>query len=229
MKRGWIVLAAALILTILVAAAPQPQEKCTSSWSCSPWTPCEGDHEKRICSDINECTQSFNKPKETRRCLPEILTRNTIPVEMSGNAECIGKHLEAIQLLADKAPNHLRDFFEYVGVLRCVEQGSGTFVFEQPIRVDIAEHQLGISTTWLASVLAHEACHAKQYTDYKRRHPARFMVPDEAYSGQEAEADCLDQQFDALQKMDAPKRELDRIPEAFHEHYWDVSQEDRWW
>jgi len=45
---------------------------CVEDWECSSWSSCSGDTETRICTDLNSCGTTIDKPDETRGC--EIIT-----------------------------------------------------------------------------------------------------------------------------------------------------------
>ncbi|RMF55578.1 PGF-pre-PGF domain-containing protein [Candidatus Woesearchaeota archaeon] len=45
------------------------EEPCTENWSCSEWSNCSQEGiQTRICSDLNNCSTTINKPNETQSC-----------------------------------------------------------------------------------------------------------------------------------------------------------------
>ena len=43
--------------------------KCESAWSCSGWSSCNNEIQKRTCVDKNKCNKSTNKPDVEKKCL----------------------------------------------------------------------------------------------------------------------------------------------------------------
>jgi hypothetical protein len=52
--------------------------QCIESWSCEEWTTCTSSQiQQRICTDINKCGTSTNKPLQTRDCVYNGTTKNS--------------------------------------------------------------------------------------------------------------------------------------------------------
>lgn len=41
---------------------------CSESWQCSEWSECDGSIRTRVCTDINNCGTTVNKPDESAEC-----------------------------------------------------------------------------------------------------------------------------------------------------------------
>ena len=41
---------------------------CTNNWTCTNWSSCVIDTETRVCTDLNSCNNTINKPIETQTC-----------------------------------------------------------------------------------------------------------------------------------------------------------------
>jgi hypothetical protein len=135
---------------------------------------------------------------------------------------------QAIDLLKSKAPEWLDFVYKYIAIIEIADQGSGMYVWEVPPRCKIGLKTIEAGTIWYSSVLVHEANHSKQYTEYKSKYPSK-KVPEEIYSGHDAESECLDVQYKVLEKLGASKETLDYVKNAINTDYWKVDYKNRWW
>ena len=46
-----------------------PPPTCTEDWICEDWSSCVNNRQTRVCTDLNDCDTTENKPEESRRCL----------------------------------------------------------------------------------------------------------------------------------------------------------------
>lgn len=145
-----------------------------------------------------------------------------------GDSGCLSDTNAALQLLKEKAPIHYSVVNEYIKVIECSDKGSGMYVADNPPKALIGRPTMKAGVDWYASVLAHESCHSKQYRDYKAEHPSE-IVPSEMYHGRAAETQCLNVQYDTLQKLEAPRYLTDYIKKVIDTEYWDVPYGERWW
>jgi hypothetical protein len=51
--------------------------ECENEWYCTDWGKCTNGYQTRVCTDINNCDSSTNKPDESRKC--EIVTSSVAP------------------------------------------------------------------------------------------------------------------------------------------------------
>jgi len=102
---------------------------------------------------------------------------------------------QALELLNKKAPSAYTVLKNYVGKVRAFSK-SGANIYLKPITIDIAKPTFDASLTWLASVLAHESIHAKQYVEKKD------------YTGQAAEIEANGHQIEVLRLIGAPQSEI---------------------
>lgn len=159
---------------------------------------------------------------------PDPATTSAAEVAIIGDAYCQTKTSEALALLRDGAQAHYDMVVSHVGVIECAEDGSGMFAWESPPRYRAGMATVEAGAVWYAGTIAHDACHAKQYQDYAQAHPSE-QVPQEAFSGEQAEAQCLDVQLDALMRIGAGQDALDTVQTALSTRYWEVDYEERWW
>lgn len=76
------------------------------------------------------------------------------------------------------------------------------------------------SPTWCAAVLVHEAMHSKLYWDYHLRH--HTSVPLRAWTGLDAELQCLQLQLSASRKIGSPRNEVIYLESMNGSHFTDV-------
>lgn len=149
-------------------------------------------------------------------------------VKVSGNSTCISKTNAALNLLKSKASLDYNRVASYVGTIQCVDQGSGMWAWESPPRYTVGKVTLDADTMWYAGTIAHDSCHSVQYNVYKKAHPGEG-VPASMYSGEAAEAQCLDVQYRALQRMGASSSTLSYMKTLLNTKYWTGDYSNRWW
>lgn len=99
---------------------------------------------------------------------------------------------QALDLLKSKASTAYAIVTTYMIKIRAGEK-SGMIV--QSKTYDIAKPTFDASLTWLASTIAHDSLHSKQYADK------------EPYTGADSEAKCNQHQLDVLRQIGAPSSE----------------------
>lgn len=166
-----------------------------------------------------EAKKTADKPKEAGA--------RVFPIKITGDDVCLEATNEALDLLKRKSRTDFDKVVSNLGVIECSSQGSGTFVWEYPVRFQAGTATYQADSIWYASALVHESCHAKQYGDYRASH--KGVVPDEIYSGREAEVQCLGAQYEALEKMNSDKSTLSYLQSTAETNYWDIPVESRWW
>lgn len=147
----------------------------------------------------------------------ESSTSFTTAIQIIGDDDCVSDTQSALSLLKRRAPAHYSATIEYVGILECISQGSGIWVWENPPRYKVGDATRETGALWYASTFPHEACHTKQYRDGRE------------YLGELAETECLNAQYSALEQMGADKDLLDYVRNQASTKYWEVPYEDRWW
>ena len=211
---------------------PEKQPICTPNWECSAWSECSQSGEQtRICADKNNCGVVTNKLTESQSCTPKIIESKPLgpfEIEIIGGDDCASKTNHVLDLLRNKAKIHYDTIIKYVGIIECTESQSGMHVWEDPPRYQVGKATVDAGTIWYAGTIAHDACHSKQYHDYLLNNPSS-SVPSDVYTGRNAEAQCLDVQYDALNKIGATQETLDYITKIINSEYWDVDYDERWW
>src|SRR5713101_3625699 len=107
-------------------------------------------------------------------------------------------------LLMQKDPG---DYLMVKRNLQRIKEGghSGTRVGENPSTLYLTRKTALRSLTWCAGDIVHDAYHHQLYREYFDHHGA--PVPVEAYSGKDAERQCIRRQALALEKLAAPATE----------------------
>ncbi len=171
---------------------------------------------------LSGCTrtseESYSPPGASG--LPEILIR--------GDGECITQTKSALDLLAANASEQYAFVATHVGVIECVESGSGINVLEKPPRFKVGRVTREAGTVWYASTIVHDACHSRQYQDHLRRNPSAD-VPPGMYSGRNAEEECIGVQMQALEKIGGSQRQMEYLGKVIDTKYWEVDYGNRWW
>jgi len=210
----------------------EKQPSCTSSWECSQWSECSTFGEQtRICTDKNNCGVTTNKPIESQACTSQPTEPKPLgpfEIKIIGDGDCTTKTNQALDLLRNKAKIHYDTIVKYVGIIECTASQSGMHVWENPPRYQVGKATVDAGTIWYAGTITHDACHSKQYHDYLFENPS-INVPSEVYTGRNAEAQCLDVQYDALNKLGAAQETLNYITNVRNSEYWNVDYDDRWW
>lgn len=137
-------------------------------------------------------------------------------IQIIGNDICFEQTSEALSLL-QTAATYYNFVTEHIGAIECVERGSGMFSWYNPPTFKAGRETRDGGKMWYAGTIAHDSCHSKQYQDGRK------------LSDEQAEAECLNFQFDALQAMSADQATLDWVQNAIKTRYWEVPYEDRWW
>lgn len=127
-------------------------------------------------------------------------------IEIKGSEKFQKRVTKALQLLKEKAPDAHEIVSEHV---RRIEQGrhSGMWAYKTPPTYEMTERTAFYSLTWCAGSIAHDSLHSKLYRDYKKQHSG--SVPDEVWTGRDAETKCLKHQLDVLKKIGAAKHEIE--------------------
>jgi hypothetical protein len=148
-------------------------------------------------------------------------------IEIVGDAECHADVSAAIELLKTRDPVNHTMALGVIGIIECVEQGSGMAAYEHPPRFKVGDRTREASTTWLAGAIVHDATHSKLYDDYASAHWG--FVPRSAWTGEQAESTCIDAQIQTLQTIGAPQNETSQAQSALSKSYWEVPQPERSW
>ena len=149
-------------------------------------------------------------------------------IAISGDPKCVSQTEQALALLRQEVPNHYNIVNQYVGIIECVDSGSGMVVRADPPKYLAGSATRDAGNIWYAGTIVHDACHSKQYHDYLAENSA-VAVPNHVYIGGKAEAICLAAQIDALGGLGASSHVLQYVRDIIDSKYWEVPYEDRYW
>jgi len=151
-------------------------------------------------------------------------------VEVIGNEYCQDRINLALDILKEKIPDLYVKVVEDIGIVDCVDKGSGMYAWENPPRIALGEVTVDADMDWVVSVLGHEW---KHYNLWKTARDAseNGYVPPEAWTGPEAEAKCMAAQMEILKEIDAPKHIINHLQNIIDTEYayWNIPFEERWW
>ena len=143
---------------------------------------------------------------------PNSTVTGTTGIVIEGNAQYIKepdfseKIGKALEILFKKAPCAHTIIKNNVGKVRAFSK-SGANVYLKPITIDIAKPTFDASVCWLASVLAHESIHAKQYNEKK------------SYTELSAEQEANGHQLEVLRLIGASQHEIAYMLTQAGDHY----------
>lgn len=168
-------------------------------------------------------------PINTLAPTPTLKVNTTIPnpsltILIVGDENCKSHTNEALKLLEEKAPIHALIVKKYIGIIECVDQGSGMVAQETPPRFKVGLPTLNSGSIWYAGAIVHDSCHSKLYYDAIAEHG---NVYSDGWTGKEAESKCISAQSDVLEKIGANQETLDYLKSVIDTNYWDIS--DIWW
>lgn len=147
-------------------------------------------------------------------------------VKVIGDKTCVDQTNQALNLLQYKALDDYDNVVSYIGIIECTEAGSGMYAWEDPPRYKAGKVTRDAGTIWYAGTIVHDAWHSQLYHDYLVDHPAS-SVPDNIWTGKDAEQKCLEVQYSALQKIGADQTTLDYVKNVINTDYW--NDNNRYW
>ena len=166
-------------------------------------------------TEASQIEQVFSAETQADQRRPEIRGRDwRFPIHINN----------ALDLLEQRDVNTYRFAIDNIGIIEELTpehpvQRSVVYPWENPPRVVINEETRYAGTIWLASAIAHEACHADQYRRYRRDNPD-LVVPFDTFSGREAELACLSLQRRVLESLGADQSLLNYIDQAANTTWW---------
>jgi hypothetical protein len=119
-------------------------------------------------------------------------------IKIIGDPRFIRQTIRALVLLQVRAPNAYRKVVTYVGVIEHFEK-SVIWTWEDPPRMTASDDTAYYSVPWYAAAMAHESLHSELYNRYQEKYGGD--VPDDIYSGVEAEKTCIAYQLDVITKI----------------------------
>lgn len=144
-----------------------------------------------------------------------------------GDEICITQTSQALNLLREKAPVYSDRVNKYIKVIECTESGSGMFAWENPPRFKVGLSTRNAGPIWYAGAIVHDAKHSELYNDYLSTNPTG--VPDNIWTGERAENECLNEQADTLKEIGADSKTLDYMKIIGGSGFWNIDYNERTW
>ena len=189
----------------------------------------EAPAEEVVGEAIEEVQVLLDEAAEESTAAETTTTETTVTgITVIGSEDFKNKTKLAFSLLYDKARNYYDMVLKYVGIIEYADKGSGIYAWENPPRYKVGKATVDTGTIWYAGTIVHDATHSKLYNDYLATYPSE-SVPEDIYSGEKAEAICLNVQYDALSKIGADQETLDYVKNAINTKYWEIPYNERWW
>jgi hypothetical protein len=89
--------------------------------------------------------------------------------------------------------------------------------YDDPPTFDLSQKTASYSDTWCAGSIAHDTYHSKLYHEYLDAHEG--SVPDEVWSGQAKELECIHYQASVLREIGAPPSEITYVDHLDGSHF----------
>jgi len=173
--------------------------------------------------------QEIQHLENLRKQEQEEATPMSFIIPIIGDDSCKTKTNQALELLKNKANTVFEFVVIHVGVIECVDQGSGMKAFDTPPRYLAGKETVDAGTIWYAVTIAHDSYHSYLYSNYMKDNPQANYVPDDIWTGGNAEAESLAFQYDALVLIGASQSTLDYVKNTVESEYWEIPYEERWW
>ena len=160
------------------------------------------------------CETNSNYPD-----IPNVKIAKTISlkgIDIIGSDKFINQVSQSLKLIEAKDSNTLGIIKKYVGIIKEAEH-SGMWAYKKPPVYDLADKTAFSSVTWCASTIAHDSYHSKLYHEYQAKYGKN--VPDDIWTGIEAEKKCIGFQLYVAVKIGAPKYETDYLKSLDGTHY----------
>jgi hypothetical protein len=141
-------------------------------------------------------------------------------IQITGDKNFITKTKAALKLLQEKAPDAYKITVTYIGRIQ-QHNFSGMAAYETPPTYKVGASTVNASLTWYASTIAHDAYHSKLYHDYVYTY--KEAVPNEVWTGMDAEMKCLEIQIQALESMGASASEIEYARSLRGKNWWDLN------
>jgi hypothetical protein len=146
-------------------------------------------------------------------------------IEIIGTKKFRSEIVAALDLLKLKSPVAYQIVTNNIGVIRESEH-SGMRADQTPPVFEINDRSAYYSLTWCAGDIAHDSFHSKLYHDYQKLHSK--TVPEDVWTGHDAEVICLKHQSQVLKEIGAPDGEVTYC-EHISPDYADVDYNKRNW
>jgi hypothetical protein len=136
--------------------------------------------------------------------------------EIVGSLRFSNQVHQALALLSAKDTNAYAIVTNYIGRIQEGER-SGMWAYQTPPTYELSDSTAFYSVTWCAATIAHDSFHSRLYHDYLKTHSG--AVPDDVWTGTEAERQCMTHQLLVMERIGASRSEIDYAKKQADGHY----------
>jgi hypothetical protein len=141
---------------------------------------------------------------------------NFYGVQIYGDPQFIEQVEVSLRLLKEKSPDASKLIQRYAPRIEQSNR-SGMRAYDDPPTFDLSQKTASCSDSWCAGSIAHDTYHSKLYHEYHDAHEG--PVPDEAWSGQAKELECIHYQANVLRDIGAPPSEITYVDQLDGSHF----------
>lgn len=147
--------------------------------------------------------------------MAKLLISKFFNIRIIGDTDFINATKKALDLIRTSDSEMWSMVSKYVGIITSSEKSGMKAWTNSPV------FEVGLATSesdsyWYASSICHDAYHSKLYNDYYEKHGD---VPDNIWTGRHAENLCIDVQIKFLEKINAPKEDIQYLKKMKHVDY----------
>ncbi|MCK4734408.1 MAG: hypothetical protein KAT65_18275 [Methanophagales archaeon] len=164
-------------------------------------------------------------PTPTATPFPTLTEPCNITIE--GDDDFQQKTKAALSLIEEKDPDAYELIRKYIGTI-APGNASGMKAYDNPPKYVVGERTYNSDTIWYAGTIAHDAYHSKLYDDYKMKNPDK-NVPYDVWTGRDAEAQCINFQYNTLKKIGASNYTLNYVKNVIDSNFWEIPYDERDW
>ena len=161
----------------------------------------------------------LRKVKESRRTKEQ-------PIKIIGDDRFIKKTETALSLIKEKSPTSYAIVTNYISIIQLTKKSG------MDAKAEFPTFNVGLTTSkyplsWYASAIVHDSYHTKLYHDYRKDHKGK-KVPDEIWTGRNAENECLTVQEAFLKEINAPEYQIKCVQRNRHIDYFSDMKSRNW-
>ncbi len=181
------------------------------------------DQENNAYEQIEPEPPRLPPPPTPAESIPVAVPLDSRRIRIYGDEDCLTKTTRALEQLRMRSPLHDAIVAHYIGIIECVQMGSGMYVEEHPPRYQVGKPTWNGDMIWYAGTIVHDACHSRQYNDYLALHSSS-EVPREVHFGRNPEIECNNVQIEALRNLGASQETIEYVRNSINTEYWEARE-----
>ena len=148
-----------------------------------------------------------------------------LPILIFGPDEFMEKTEEALFLIKEKSPRSYELVTNYISIIQNAEK-SGMRAYNNPPLFKVGSRSARSDLRWYASGIVHDAYHSKLYNDYRKKFNRK--VPNEIWTGRNAENSCISVQELFLKDVGAPEYMMKHLQKMRTVDYFSDPKKRNW-